>query len=99
MFESGTKKLMIHDQEYNYTGEMDSFGAASGFGIAVRGAIKYEGTWNNDQIHGISRFSYYFIIVLFIAICSHMVNQGTDRHEQEFRDGLEFGKGTVYTST
>ena len=54
----GQKKVKIGKDEADYNGELADNGACCGAGIAIlENGNKYEGTWLNDQLHGICKFS------------------------------------------
>ena len=51
---------------WNYIGELDKEGNATGFGKAFHEEVllakSYEGTWLNDELHGISEFDQILIV-------------------------------------
>ena len=55
---------MIYGHQYNYEGELDLDGKATGYGIAIGSGdpnSKIEGTFLQDLRHGISRSSFLFL--------------------------------------
>ena len=54
----GKKKVKIFGRDADYDGEMDENGDCVGVGTATTmGGIKHYGTWLNNKLHGICRFS------------------------------------------
>ena len=56
----GKKLLTIFIGDYDYEGEIDENGKAYGYGIGTRITAKHntvEGTWFNNQIHGLCKSS------------------------------------------
>ena len=45
-----------YHEKLDYEGEIDEQGNACGFGVATKGKEKYEGTFHNNALHGISRY-------------------------------------------
>merc|ERR1739844_328776 len=46
-----------YHEKLDYEGEIDEQGNACGFGVATKGKEKYEGTFHNNALHGISCFT------------------------------------------
>ena len=52
------KKIKIDGRDAEYEGEVDENGACAGIGTATNEkGTKHYGTWLNDELHGICKFS------------------------------------------